>query len=730
MFITDLFESPNPSASTEQSRLLDKPTKTPAQLAKKHGKSIAIVQAQLKRGIEVEKEHTSDVSVAREIALDHLGEDIYYYKRLAKVEKVDEDDMFAAPKVTARKLAALMQAGKEIWVKDSRDDVWKIHEIIPAEPGKKWMARWEHGMFPVGDDEYKLDILEPDESAYMLRPVHRFAESEDDMFATKKKSNLSHVSTHNLVALLQALSDEEYGAYKGKATLIKLELKRRGVPLPDDVAALDESDDDMFAAGPSALVRAKHLLDKSKSVYIEHPYYDEVLPVFSIYIDENTPRRYSDSVTVLLKNWRHLEHEVNADEWALAPFANGFVLKKKATDTVDESDDMFAPRHETKSYLLQYVKAPIIGYATIVSQDNLDRNWDWEDEFDIEDGNPNNMPYWERKFYNMAGQKVPVVAVTNNDNTLIVLLATGRPFSAPADWFQNINLQETDLTEGATSILYHYTSPRPALRILQSGEFELTSSVGSPVEGKIAPKGYPYYMSTTRSKVGDYHARIPGSHAVMFVLDGVKLAHNYKVKPIDYWEGMWQRDNSNERTRESEDRVFSKTPSIPIGGIIKEIHQLVTDHDEFRSPVIRQLAILAKTQGIPIYFYTDTKSWILQAPKGRVSVSKIAASFKGPMKKSMSLRHGRISPLQQWIELIFKKNKEELSQEANQLRFNMVHYGARYPNEDQGLSTELANARKPGDPEKVMGDKVIQYMRQNKLANTVDLKNAMIAKWS
>lgn len=41
---------------------------------------------ELKRGIEVEYEHTHDYELAREIALDHLAEDPNYYKRLAKIE--------------------------------------------------------------------------------------------------------------------------------------------------------------------------------------------------------------------------------------------------------------------------------------------------------------------------------------------------------------------------------------------------------------------------------------------------------------------------------------------------------------------------------------------------------------------------------------------------------------------------------------------------------------------
>lgn len=82
MLLRELFES---------SKLLDKPTPTVGELAKKYGVSTIEVHQQLKKGKKVELEHTSDTDVAREIALDHLSEDLYYYVKLAQVEKdVDE----------------------------------------------------------------------------------------------------------------------------------------------------------------------------------------------------------------------------------------------------------------------------------------------------------------------------------------------------------------------------------------------------------------------------------------------------------------------------------------------------------------------------------------------------------------------------------------------------------------------------------------------------------------
>ncbi len=49
-------------------------------LAKKHNVDIS----QLKSGLKVEKEHTTDFNVAAKIALDHLAEDPKYYTKLTK----------------------------------------------------------------------------------------------------------------------------------------------------------------------------------------------------------------------------------------------------------------------------------------------------------------------------------------------------------------------------------------------------------------------------------------------------------------------------------------------------------------------------------------------------------------------------------------------------------------------------------------------------------------------
>lgn len=64
--------------------------KTTEEIASKHGKSVNYINKQLKAGLKVEKEHTTDPNEAEVIALQHLEERPDYYEKLKEVESVDE----------------------------------------------------------------------------------------------------------------------------------------------------------------------------------------------------------------------------------------------------------------------------------------------------------------------------------------------------------------------------------------------------------------------------------------------------------------------------------------------------------------------------------------------------------------------------------------------------------------------------------------------------------------
>jgi hypothetical protein len=282
------------------------------------------------------------------------------------------------------------------------------------------------------------------------------------------------------------------------------------------------------------------------------------------------------------------------------------------------------------------------------------------------------------------------------------------------------------VTEGASSVLYHYTSIQDALRIMASGAFQLSSITGNKSEEQYAPPGYPYFFSTTRTRTGDYH-RYVGTGGVLFVLDGRWFNQRYPVKPVDYWERSWIHSDGT-RTRESEDRVFSKQSTIPADGI-REIHVLLKEQDENRSPAARKLLIAGKTAGIETHLYTNEKAWRLLDKRNSISITRDTEVLQGPEPQRIT-RPGR-SYLEQWLELIYKKNRDELGDRAKKLRHDLIYYGSRYPKEDQNLGVDLSNGRKPSaGPDRVHAVKIIDYMRSNGYKTTADLKNAMVSKWS
>ena len=84
-------EGPRPSPANPnpklESDLLDRPTPTIQDIAKKFNKSTKYILDQLRAGLRVEREHTDQFEVAMEIALDHLNERPDYYEVLKSAEK-------------------------------------------------------------------------------------------------------------------------------------------------------------------------------------------------------------------------------------------------------------------------------------------------------------------------------------------------------------------------------------------------------------------------------------------------------------------------------------------------------------------------------------------------------------------------------------------------------------------------------------------------------------------
>ena len=125
------------------------PYKTPEEIAKKHGVSLELIKKQLKMGIKVEGEHTSDPTAARITALQHLGEVPDYYSKLKKVEAQNESKI----------------------VRDMFGNVsYEFVDLIAADPileGKKKKSDpcWDGYKLKKGAKKYEKGSCEPIEEA-------------------------------------------------------------------------------------------------------------------------------------------------------------------------------------------------------------------------------------------------------------------------------------------------------------------------------------------------------------------------------------------------------------------------------------------------------------------------------------------------------------------------------------------------------------------------------------
>ncbi len=278
-----------------------------------------------------------------------------------------------------------------------------------------------------------------------------------------------------------------------------------------------------------------------------------------------------------------------------------------------------------------------------------------------------------------------------------------------------------NLNESISPVVYHFTTIGPALKILQSGEFKLSSVLGS-VEQEYAPKGYPYFLSTTRTRRGGYHRSV-GSTGVLFVLDGTWFNQRYPGGSIDYWLNR-NPQQSHHREHEAEDRVFSRDATIPITGVTG-LHVYITpDAYPDQLAQARQLLIAAKRLGIDTKLYRDETAWRNFDTKNTADVGQLRGQERTGGR--ISTHPGYLLP---WIQLLTARDKSQLNKDADKIRYSLAY---TYNREDafRRLNTDLSNARKPDSgPDREHAVKIIQFMRKNNLDTVKDLVAVLAQKW-
>jgi len=131
---------------------IGKQTPSAESIAKKHNKEVEEIQAQIDKGIKVEREHTNSDDEAHEIARDHLDEFPDYYDRLDKMEKKAKADMKEGYNPAKEILKGRIESHKNVAKKMAAKHGEQSQE---AAFHRALVKRWEKEL---GEDHIKEDV--------------------------------------------------------------------------------------------------------------------------------------------------------------------------------------------------------------------------------------------------------------------------------------------------------------------------------------------------------------------------------------------------------------------------------------------------------------------------------------------------------------------------------------------------------------------------------------------
>lgn len=187
--------------------------------------------------------------------------------------------------------------------------------------------------------------------------------------------------------------------------------------------------------------------------------------------------------------------------------------------------------------------------------------------------------------------------------------------------------------------VYHSTSLHQALSILNTGYFNLSTALGTKSDNDLNQK-LPWFLSLTRSKVGDFSVVNAVWQSVVFNLDYDAMRTKYRIAPVDYWGSAWNKS-------EMEERLLSSKPKIPSTKYIREIHVLlnikrnrIADFDRV-GYTARTLLITAKKLRLPIYVYTEPKLFLQQIKSKAVPIADVMEVLKHKQNFSSRVSWGK-----------------------------------------------------------------------------------------
>ena len=204
--------------------VLDAKTLSPKALADLHKVPTEQIIEQLKKGIAVEQEHTSDRKIASEIALDHIKEDPQYYDKLATVEEGVKINESSAQIRETNKLVELLRSYgydavrhvpfySKIRVYDGNDTKFINNTEVPAFLAKNGRVDWRKNQSMqgalVGESVVREenDLLNPDPKIRALATA--ITKMQQQLQVINSSEGLEEGNKHN--KLLRKKADTQLG---------------------------------------------------------------------------------------------------------------------------------------------------------------------------------------------------------------------------------------------------------------------------------------------------------------------------------------------------------------------------------------------------------------------------------------------------------------------------------------------------------------------------------------
>jgi len=185
-----------------------------------------------------------------------------------------------------------------------------------------------------------------------------------------------------------------------------------------------------------------------------------------------------------------------------------------------------------------------------------------------------------------------------------------------------------------------------------------------------------------------------------------------------------------------EDRIINDKPEIPLPSdlnkVITEVHVFMNISDAKTSKNLRKLIVLTKRNSIPIFYYTDSKAFILQNKSKAFDMKRLIEFFKENEPDSSYTYRSRYTRdwLRKYRELYYKKTLDQLSEEARKTAYNISYSGLYKDDVVRSLSADLHNMKTgKNDQDRISLYKLLQIFKKEGYRTPMDFIDAMSEKW-